>query len=34
MSIPKNGKSIVVLREGRISPYIERVSQPRVNFVE
>jgi hypothetical protein len=24
LSIPKNGKNIIVLREGRISPYIEK----------
>jgi hypothetical protein len=34
MSLPKNGKNIIVLHEGRISPYIERVPQPHVNFIE
>jgi hypothetical protein len=27
LSIPQNGKNIIVLREGRISPYIESVPQ-------
>jgi hypothetical protein len=34
LSIPKNGKNIIVLREGRISPYIESVPQPNVNYIE
>jgi hypothetical protein len=34
LSIPKNGKNIIVLREGRISPYIEKVPQPNVNYIE
>jgi hypothetical protein len=34
MSLPKNGKNIIVLQEGRISPYIERVPQPHVNYIE
>jgi len=34
MSLPKNGKKIIVLQEGQISPYIERVPQPYANFVE
>jgi hypothetical protein len=29
--VPQNGKNIIVLREGRISPYIESVPQPNVN---
>jgi hypothetical protein len=29
-----NGKNIIVLREGRISPYIESVPQPNVNYIE
>jgi hypothetical protein len=32
--IPRNGKTIIVLREGIISPYIERVPQPNVNYVD
>jgi hypothetical protein len=32
--IPHNGKNIIVLREGRISPYIESVLQPNVNYIE
>jgi hypothetical protein len=32
--IPRNGKNIIVLREGRISPYIERAPQPNVNYLE
>jgi hypothetical protein len=32
--IPQNGKNIIVLREGRISPYIESVPQPNVNYIE
>jgi hypothetical protein len=34
LSIPQNGKNIIVLREGRISPYIESVSQSSVNYIE
>jgi hypothetical protein len=34
LSVPRNGKNIIVLREGRISPYIESVPQPNVNYVE
>jgi hypothetical protein len=34
MSLPKNGKNIIVLREGRISPYIERVPQLHVIYIE
>jgi hypothetical protein len=34
LSIPQNGKKIIVLREGRISPYIESVPQPNVNYIE
>jgi hypothetical protein len=29
-----NGKNIIVLREGRISPYIESVPQSSVNYIE
>jgi hypothetical protein len=32
--VPQNGKNIIVLREGRISPYIESIPQPNVNYVE
>jgi hypothetical protein len=32
--VPQNGKNIIVIREGRISPYIESVPQPNVNYVE
>jgi hypothetical protein len=34
LSVPRNGKNIIVLREGRISPYIESVPQPNVNYIE
>jgi ribonuclease HI len=34
LSVPQNGKNIIVLREGRISPYIESVPQPNVNYIE
>jgi hypothetical protein len=34
LSIPRNGKNIIVLIEGRISPYIESVPQPNVNYIE
>jgi ribonuclease HI len=34
LSIPRNGKNIIVLREVRISPYIESVPQPNVNYIE
>ena len=34
LSIPWNGKNIIVLREGRISPYIESLPQPNVNYIE
>jgi hypothetical protein len=34
LSIPLNGKNILVLREGRISPYIEIFPQPNVNYIE
>ena len=32
--VPRNGKNIIVLREGIISPYIESVPQPNVNYLE
>jgi hypothetical protein len=32
--VPQNGKNIIVLREGRISPYIESVPQSSVNYIE
>jgi hypothetical protein len=34
LSVPWNGKNIIVLREGRISPYIESIPQPYVNYIE
>jgi ribonuclease HI len=34
LSIPWNGKNIIVLREGRISPYIENVPQSSVNYIK
>jgi hypothetical protein len=34
MSLLKNGKNIIFLREGRISPYIENFSQPNINYIE
>jgi hypothetical protein len=33
-SVPQNGKNIIVLREGIISPYIESIPQPNVNYLE
>jgi hypothetical protein len=32
--VPRNGKNIIVLKEGRISLYIESVPQPNVNYLE
>jgi hypothetical protein len=34
LSIPQNGKNIIFLREGRISPYIENIPEPNVNYME
>jgi ribonuclease HI len=34
LSVPRNSKNIIFLREGRISPYIESVPQPNVNYIE
>jgi ribonuclease HI len=34
LSILQNGNNIIVLREGRISPYIESIPQPNVNYLE
>jgi ribonuclease HI len=34
LSIPRNGKNIIVPREETISPYIESILQPNVNYVE
>jgi ribonuclease HI len=34
LSVPRNGKNIIILREGRISPYIESVPQSSVNYIE
>jgi hypothetical protein len=32
--IPKNKKNIIASREGNITPYIESLLQPNVNFVK
>jgi ribonuclease HI len=34
LSIPRNGKNIIVLREGIISPYIESVPQYSINYIK
>jgi hypothetical protein len=34
LSIPWNGKNIIVLRKGRILPYIEIIPHPNVNYIE
>jgi hypothetical protein len=34
LSVTRNRKNIIVLREGIISPYIESVPQPNVNYLE
>jgi ribonuclease HI len=34
LSVPWNGKKIIVLREGKISPYIESVPQSSINYIE
>jgi hypothetical protein len=34
LSIPQNGKNIIVLREGSISSYIESSPQSSVNYIE
>jgi hypothetical protein len=34
LSVPRNGKNIIVLREGKISPYIESVPQYNINYIE
>jgi ribonuclease HI len=34
LSVPWNAKKIIVLREGRISTYIESVRKPNVNYIE
>jgi hypothetical protein len=34
LSLPWNGKNIIVLREGIISPYIESVLQSSINYIE
>jgi ribonuclease HI len=34
LSVPRSGKNIIVLREGRISPYIESVPQPNVKYIK
>jgi hypothetical protein len=32
--VPRNGKNIIFIKEGRISPYIESVPHPNVNHIE
>jgi hypothetical protein len=34
LSVPWNGKNIIVLGERRLSPYLESVPQPNVNYIE
>jgi hypothetical protein len=34
LSIPQNGKNIIFLREGIISPYIESVPQSSISYIE
>jgi ribonuclease HI len=34
LSVPQNCKNIIVLKEGRISPYIESDPQPNANYIE
>jgi len=34
LSIPRNGKNIIVLKEGIISPYIESVLQSSIRYIE
>jgi ribonuclease HI len=34
LSVPRNGKNIILLREERISPYIESVPQSSINYIE
>jgi ribonuclease HI len=34
LSVPRNGKNIIVLREGRTSPYIESIPQTNINYLE
>ena len=34
MSLPKDGNNTIVLMGIRISPYIENLPQPKVNFIE
>jgi hypothetical protein len=34
LSVPRNGNNIIVLREEIISPYIESIPQPSVNYLE
>jgi len=33
-SLPKNGKNIIILWEGRITPYIESLPKTHVNYIE
>jgi hypothetical protein len=34
LSVPQNGNNIIVLREGRISPYLKSIPQLNVNYLE
>jgi hypothetical protein len=34
LSIPQNKNNIIVQREGRVSPYIESIPQPNVNYLK
>jgi hypothetical protein len=34
LSIPKDGKNVIILREYRIPPYIEKFHQLNFNYVE
>jgi len=34
LSVSRNGKNIIVLRDGRISPYIQSIPQPNVNYID
>lgn len=34
MILPKNGKNIIIYREGLIMTYIENIPEPHVNYVE
>lgn len=34
ITIPKNSKNIIILKEGRISPIIKGLPQPHINYIE